>query len=139
MKHENSLKTRQLNSILEKLSQSGKISMKEKSFLDSFEEISDKEFGEFSMLTASEAESKIEYLIDIGIEVICNICDELGPIGYKVISIIKEDRNHLQLEKNYTLELKQNCFYDLRYDIQRLRFYLESNSEYYELVPVNND
>lgn len=135
-----SLKTKQMNFILEKLSSKGKITQKEKSFLDSYERLSDKDFGEFSMLTSNEAESKIEYLIHNNIDVICNICDELGPLGHKINDIVGEDGSKiLILEKNYTLELRDNCFYDLKYDIKKIRFSLESNNEYYELIPINNE
>lgn len=135
-----SLKTKQLNLILDKLSSKGKISQNEKSFLDSFEKLSDKDFCEFSMLTSNEAESKIEYLIHNNIDVICNICDDLGPLGYKINDIIEDNGSKiLILEKNYTLELKDNCFYDLKYDIQKIKFSLESNNEYYELIPINNE
>lgn len=135
-----SLKAKQMDFILEKLSSKGKITQKEKFFLDSYERLSDKDFGEFSMLTSNEAESKIEYLIHNNIDIICNICDELGPLGYRINDIVEESGSKiLILEKNHTLELKDNCFYDLKYDIQKIRFSLESNNEYYELIPINNE
>lgn len=135
-----SLKTKQLNAILDKLSSKGKITQKEKSFLDSFDSISDKDFGEFSMLTSKEAECKVEYLIHNNIDVICNICDDMGPMGYKIIDIAEDNGSKiLILEKKSTLELRDNCFYDLKYDIKKILFSLESNNEYYELIPINNE
>lgn len=135
-----SLKTKQLNHILDKISESSRLNQKELSFLDIFQDIDDFYFGEFSMLNSNNVIEKIDYLLSMELEVICNICDSMGPINLKIIDTdMSDDRHYLLLEKNESLQLEDNYFYDLKYDMKYCRFSLESNNKYYELLPINNE
>lgn len=135
-----SLKTIQLNYILDKISESTSLNTKELSFLDAFQDIDDSYFGEFSMLNSSTVIEKIDYLLRMKFEVICNLCDSIGPINLKINdTYISNNKHHLLLEKDDSLLLEDNCFYDLKYNLKFCRFSLESNNKYYELLPIKNE
>lgn len=136
----NSLKSRQLNYILDKIGEKKKLTKKEANFLDSFENIDDSYFSEFGMLTDKDVAEKIKNILSADFDVICNLCDSMGPLNLKIIDVYESgNKIVLLLEKNDSFDLEDNHFYDLCYDIKYCRFSLESNNEYYELVPIKND
>lgn len=136
----NSLKSKQLNWILDKISENENLSDKEINFLDNLQDIDDCFFGEFGMLTNKDIAEKIEYLLKLEFEIICNLCDDFGPIQEKIIDVYEKDNIRvLLLEKNNHFDLEDNYLYDLRYDFKYSRFSVESNNKYFELIPIKND
>lgn len=137
-----SVKEDVLDNILDKIHNKQKLSDAEKKFLDKYNETSDEEYQDYKFLTKNDASSKIKEIIDSGRKVICDLYDRNGKIGIEIIEI-KNDFEHevsrIHLKNGESVELKDNYLYNIIYNSLKDEYYLESQDEFYEKIPVHDE
>jgi hypothetical protein len=139
-KSKETLKDKAVNRILEKISDNQPLTTREKGFLNLQQSIPDHDLVEYMLVTPTEVVNKISDILDMGVEIVCNLRDRDGVMGAKVLSgELNEGRPLIEVTGHGKIELRQNCLYDLRFSTKHLRYSLESDHEFYELVPVKNE
>jgi hypothetical protein len=137
-----SLKEIELNKILDKISKSISLSSKEKEFLGKYDNINDDDLKDFKMLSLQSTFEKLQKLIDVNKKVICNLIDKNGRIGIQITSLYSDYENEvyiLNLKNGEKIELKDNYLYNIIYNLQRDTYYLETEEEFFEKLPVRNE
>jgi len=137
-----SLKEIELNKILDKISKSISLSSKEKEFLGKYDNIDDDDLKDFKMLSLQSTFEKLQKLIDVNKKVICNLIDKNGRIGIQITSLYSDYENEvyiLNLKNGEKIELKDNYLYNIIYNLQRDTYYLETEEEFFEKLPVRNE
>jgi hypothetical protein len=135
-KSKDNSKINELNQILDKMSLEGKLSDREKDFLDHFDTIQDNELQDYNYLSLLDL---FYILTKINKIVICDIKDKQGKINDQVMSM---EYNHddciitLGL-KHGTFELTDNFLYRLMYQFKNDNYSLDIESEYYEKINLD--
>ena len=136
-----SLKEIEINRILNKICSKSKLTTKERSFLDLYNETQKlNDNRDYMLLSKSVVANRISELISKGKKVICDLHDRDGKIGLEIIDV----RNDYDLD-TYTLimksSIKQNLhdkfLYNLIYNIKKNLYSLQEHDEYYEKIEVD--
>jgi hypothetical protein len=135
-KSKDNSKINELNQILDKISLEGKLSERERDFLDHFDTIHDNELQDYNYLSLLDL---FYILTKINKTIICDIKDKQGKINDQVISM---EYNHddciitLGL-KHGSFTLTDNFFYRLMYQFKNDNYSLDIESEYYEKINLD--
>lgn len=132
-----SVKEISLNRILDKISKRIDLTYGEKSFLDNYEKIDDRDYH---MISKESALNIISNLIDSGRRVVCNLKDRDGIIGLDIISIdnnFQDDICILNLKGGEKVKFDDRYLYNIIWDLDKNIYFLEEDSEYFEKIPVN--
>jgi len=137
-----SLKEIELNKILDKISKSTKLSSKEEDFLGKYNNISDSDIQDYTMLSRQSTFERLNDLIQNEKKVICNLIDRNGKIGIQIHSIYNDYENEiciLELKNGEKIDLKDNFLYNIFYDFNKDTYSLEIEDEFFEKIPVRNE
>lgn len=132
-----SIKQIQMDKILDKISKKGKLTDKEKRFLDLYNQTSNDTFKDFMMISKNTAYKKVKLLINSGKVVVCNITDRDGKIGLPIKNIVnKFDENFCEMivSDDTSHKLFDRYLYNLIYKPKKDRYSLEEHDEYYEKI-----
>jgi len=141
LKIEETLKNKQLNRILDKM-KNGKISPREKRFLDNYDKKSDEDIMDFHMMDKLMAFNKISSIIEQDKKIICNLTDRNGKVGIEIETITnnyQEQETLMFLTNGEEVVLKDNYLYNIIYNFQKDTYSLEEHEEYFEKIPVRSD
>lgn len=136
MKANISIREAQLNAILDKMNSGQKLSSKERSLLDLFSQLEDDIFQDFRLISKSRTLDTISNLLDIDVDVICNLCDKQGPIDEKIYDV--QDDILILLRNDQHIKLEDRFLYDIIYNPKRMCYSLECTNEYFEEALINN-
>lgn len=137
-----SLKDSELNRILDKISDGFKLTKSERNFLDKFDNIKEDELKDYTHLSKVRTYEKIRELLDQNKKVVCDLYDRNGKIGLYITSIInnyEDDTCVVILKGGEKVNLTDNHLYNLIYNFQKEEYSLQSQDEYYETIPVNEN
>lgn len=137
-----SLKDSELNRILDKISDGLRLTNSEKNFLDKFDNIKEDEIKDYTHLSKDRTYSKIRELLDDNKKIVCDLYDRNGKIGLYITSIMnnfQDDTCQLTLKNGEIVNLSDNYLYNLIYNFKRGEYSLQSQDEYYEKIPVNEE
>jgi hypothetical protein len=137
-----SVKDETLNSILDKISKSEKLTKREEEFLSKFDKVLEKDLMSFSHLSKNDVCSKIDELRSSGKKVICDLYDSFGKIDDEIISIdndFENDVSILKLKHGETTKIYDRFLYNLSYDFKHDCYSLTSQEEYFEKIPITDD
>lgn len=129
------LKEKQLDSILVKMSSGKLISTKEKKFLNIYNGLSESKFREFELVDRTQLVNILIDLLELKFEIICLLDGNYD----QVVKITWRPEPSIELEDNRVYKLKDNHLYNLKYDFKKLIYYLSSHDEYYEPIPIDTD
>jgi hypothetical protein len=134
-----SVKEIELSRILEKVKNGMELTTREKKFLDLYNE-TNQVFTDYVYLSKNVVANKIRKLLKIEKEVMCNLEDRNGKIGYPIIDIVnnfESDKCEIITKHNIRCELKDNFLYNLIYNINKDNYSLEIQDEYFEKININ--
>lgn len=137
-----SVKEDVLDRILDKIHNKQKLTDVEQKFLDKYNETSEEEYQDFRFLTKNDASIKIKEIIDNGRKIICDLHDRDGKIGLQILKVendFENDASIIKLKNGESLELKDNYLYNIIYNSTKDEYYLESQDEFYEKIPVRDE
>jgi hypothetical protein len=132
-----SIKDTELNRILDKLSSGEILSIKERYFLDKFDDIKEEDLMDQSYLSMLNTYFRIKDLLNKGKRIICGLVDGMGT----QIQFIEnhEDKCLIELNNGETCYLKDSLLYNIIYNLDRDEYYLQSQDEFYEKILLRNN
>ncbi len=136
-----SIKDDRLNHILDKISKGSELSKNDRDFLDNYEKTTEHDLQDHKMLSKESTFALITKLLDSGKNVICNITDKNGKIGYPIKSIynnINDEQCVITLSNNEITYLYDRFLYNVLCDDDG-NYSLETGEEFFEKIPLRND
>lgn len=138
-----SIKEIEMNRILDKLSKKSKLTKKETTFLNLYNETqSIDDDKDFMLISKNFVIKKVNDLISLGKKVICDLHDRDGKIGVDILSIddnLENDLSTIHLKNGQTHNLHDKFLYNLIYNIKRKEYSLQEQEEFYEKIEVNGN
>lgn len=137
-----SLKDIEMNRILEKISKKKKLTDREKKFLQLYNETSDDDTKDYMMLSKNSTFKRINYLLERGKIIICDLYDRDGKIGLPIISVennFEEEECKLHLKGGISHLLYDRFLYNIIYNLKKNQYSLQQQDEYYEKIEAKND
>lgn len=137
-----SVKEDVLDRILDKIHNKQKLTDVEQKFLDKYNETSDEEYQDYKFLTKNDASLKIKEILEGGRKVICDLLDRDGKIGIEIVKVendFEHEISKVKLKNGESIELKDNYLYNIIYNSSKDEYYLESQDEFYEKIPVHDE
>jgi hypothetical protein len=133
----NTLRDTAVNFLLDKISDKKGLTRQERQFLSMYQSLSDSEFKDYRLVTNTDAVAAVSRMLELGIDVTCNLRDRCGAIGANVSGARMEGpRAMLVLSGHTEIEIGANHLYDLYFSTQVFGYSLESDHEFYELAPI---
>lgn len=136
-----SLKEIEINRILSKISTKSKLTSKERSFLDLYNETQKlNDNRDYMLLSKSVVSNRISELISNGKKVICDLHDRDGKIGLEIIDVKNDynsDTSVVIMKKNIKQNLYDKFLYNLIYNTKKNLYSLQEHDEYYEKIEVD--
>lgn len=135
-----SLKEIEMNRILDKIYKKLNLSVREKKFLDLYNQTS-RDDKDYMYLSKNTTYQKVKSLLDNNKKVICDLHDRDGKIGLPILKI----ENDIESETcrvvmvNIEHELHDRFLYNLIYNIKRDEYSLQEQDEYFEKIESKND
>ncbi len=132
-----SLKEIEINRILDKLSKGLKLSKKEKTFLDLYNETTKVEDKDFMLLSKSVVSVKIKELLDNSKKVICDLHDRDGKIGVQVVDVVNnfdDEISFVVMKDGNKHNLHEKFLYNLIYNNNKNLYSLQEHDEYFEKI-----
>lgn len=137
-----SIKEIEMNRILDKISKKLKLTKKELSFLNLYNETSKSDDKDFMMISKNMVFKKVNELLSKKRKVICDLHDRDGRIGLQIIkveNIFEDDECLLHLKGGETHKLHDKFLYNLIYRVKRDEYSLEEHDEYFEKLTISKD
>jgi hypothetical protein len=137
-----SLKEIEVCRILDKICKNKKLTHKEKSFLDLYNETAKKEDKDYMLLSKSVVSVKIKELIDNSKVVICDLHDRDGKIGVQIVDVINDydsENSYVIMKDNKTHQLHEKFLYNLIYNTNKNLYSLQEHDEYFEKIEAKSD
>jgi hypothetical protein len=137
-----SIKQIEMNRILQKISKKLKLTKKEISFLNLYNETSKSDDKDFMMISKNMVFKKVNELLSINKKIICNLHDRDGKIGLQIINIeniFDEEECLINLKGGETHKLYDKFLYNLIYNVKKNEYSLEEHDEYFEKLTINKD
>ena len=132
-----SIKEIELDRILDKISNLKKLTKKEISFLNLYQETREEEVKDYMYLSKNSTSFKIREFLDNGVKVICDLTDRDGKISLRILDIENdhdEDKSILTLKDNSKYYLEDKFLYNLIYMKKRGEYSLQEQDEYFEKI-----
>ena len=149
-----SLKEIEMNRILDKMSKKNKLSQRESSFFNLYNEtqkksshITDKKIfvvdtdKDYMYLSKNVVVVKIKELISLKKKVICDLHDRDGRIGLYILEVLddhQEETSTILMRGDEKHELHDNFLYNLIYNISKDEYSLQEQDEYFEKIEAKN-
>jgi hypothetical protein len=137
-----SIKEIELNRILDKINSKKKLSDKEISFLNLYQDTREEDMKDFMFLSKNSTYSRIKDLLDKNKKVICDLHDRDGKIGLRIINVendFEDDECVLFLKGDETFTLEDKYLYNLIYNTKKDEYSLQEQDEYFEKIEDDND
>ena len=137
-----SIKEIEMNRILEKISKKGKLTKREKEFLNLYNETSKTEDRDFMMLSKNVTCRKIKELIEKQKSIICNLHDRDGKFGLQIVDLVDDHQQETSIiimkgeEKH---KLHDKFLYNIIYNVKKNQYSLEEHDEYFEKLEVKDE
>ena len=149
-----SLKEIEMNRILDKMSKKNKLSQRESSFFNLYNEtqkksshITDKKIfvvdtdKDYMYLSKNVVVVKIKELISLKKKVICDLHDRDGRIGLYILGVLddhQEETSTILMRGDEKHELHDKFLYNLIYNISKDEYSLQEQDEYFEKIEAKN-
>ena len=127
---------------LEKISKKKKLTVREKNFLELYNETTEDDTKDYMYLSKNTTFRKVKDLIERQKTVICDLHDRDGKIGLPIISIknnFNEDKCLIEMKGGLNHELKDKFLYNIIYNLKKNNYSLQEQDEYYEKIEAKND
>jgi len=137
-----SIKEIEMNRILDKISKKGKLTKREKEFLNLYNQTSNSDDRDFMMLSKNVVCRKIKDLLDKQKKVICDLHDRDGKFGLQIIDIIDDHQNETSvviMKSDEKHSLHDKFLYNLIYNIKKNEYSLQEHDEYFEKLEVKDE
>lgn len=137
-----SFKENELNNILDKISKKIKLTQKEEKFLSNYDKFDDSEIKDYRLLSLQSTFESIKKLLDNDKKIICNISDRNGKIGIEIDNVFNDYEKEaclVSLSNGDKFKLKDNFSYNIIYNFENDSYSLETEDEFFEKLPINND
>lgn len=137
-----SIKEIELNRILDKISSGKKLTKKEISFLNLYQDTREESMKDFMYLSKNSAFSKIEDLLEQGRKVICDLHDKDGKFGLKITrveNVFEEDECVVFMKGGESHSLEDRFLYNIIYNGKKDEYSLQEQDEYYEKIEAGSD
>ena len=137
-----SFKENELNNILDKISKKIKLTQKEEKFLSNYDKFDDSEIKDYRLLSLQSTFESIKKLLDNDKKIICNISDRNGKIGIEIDNVFSDYEKEaclVSLSNGDKFKLKDNFSYNIIYNFENDSYSLETEDEFFEKLPINND
>ena len=137
-----SIKEEELNRILDKISSNNKLTDVERKFFNIFNKSSEEHYQDSICITKNDVFNRVKSLIEDEDKVICNLSDRNGVIGLPIVSINNnfDDENcYLVLTDGEKVIIHDRYLYNIRYDMKKDEYLLETEEEFYEKIPVKDE
>ena len=132
----------ELNRILDKISNHSELTSIEKDFLNNYNKSNEEDYMDFSYLSMIDVIDKIKEILSSNRKIICDLYDKDGKIGQEIKSIFNnysDEYCYIVLKNDERIKLKDNFLYNMIYNVSKNEYSLQSQDEYYEKIPVNNE
>jgi hypothetical protein len=137
-----SIKEIELNRILDKIGSGKKLTKKEISFLNLYQETREENMKDFMYLSKNSTFSKIEDLLKGGKKVICDLHDRNGKFGMAITRVendFEEEDCVVFMKGGDTHRLEDKFLYNIIYNEKRDEYSLQEQDEYYEKIEAKSD
>jgi hypothetical protein len=137
-----SLKDIEMNRILDKVSKKKKLSDREKSFLNLYNETTDDDTKDYMLLSKNTTYSRLNDLLSKSKIVICDLIDRDGKIGLQITSVgndFEKEECIIKLKGDYTHFLSDRFLYNIIYNVKKNQYSLQQQDEFFEKIEANND
>lgn len=137
-----SIKEIEMNRILDKISKKGKLTKREKDFLNLYNETSNSEDKDFMMLSKNVTCRKVKDLLDKQKKVICDLHDRDGKFGLQIIDVVDDHQNEtstILMKNDESHQLHDKFLYNLIYNVKRNEYSLQEQDEYFEKLKVKDE
>jgi len=137
-----SLKEIEMNRILEKISKKIRLTKREDSFLNLYNETSDDDHRDFMMLSKNVTYRKVKDLLQKSKTIICDLTDRDGKISLPIVDIknnIEEETCLVIMKDNQSQSLHDKYLYNIIYNIKKDNYSLQEHDEYFEKIEASND
>ena len=111
-----SLKEIEMNKILDKISRKKKLTIREKNFLELYNETSEDDERDYMMLSKNVAFKRLKHLLDGGKKIICDLHDRNGKIGLQIIDLENDIENEfceIKLKDQSIFKLQDKFLYNI--------------------------
>jgi len=134
-----SVKEIELNRILDKVSKKSTLDEREKRFLDLYNSTKEDnilDMKDMMYLSRMEVFSKIQNLLNSGVNVICDLSDRDGKFGLKITNIENDYVNDVCIVEMGREEclLQDKFLYNLIFNSKKMQYSLQIQDEYYEKI-----
>jgi hypothetical protein len=137
-----SLKEIEMNKILDKISRKKKLTIREKNFLELYNETSEDDERDYMMLSKNVAFKRLKHLLDNGKKIICDLHDRNGKIGLQIIDLENDIENEfceIKLKDQSIFKLQDKFLYNITYNLKKNLYSLTEQDEYFEKIEHTND
>jgi hypothetical protein len=137
-----SLKEIEMNKILDKISRKKKLTIREKNFLELYNETSEDDARDYMMLSKNVAFKRLKHLLDNGKKIICDLHDRNGKIGLQIIDLENDIENEfceIKLKDQSIFKLQDKFLYNITYNLKKNLYSLTEQDEYFEKIEHTND
>lgn len=137
-----SLKEIEMNKILDKISRKKKLTIREKNFLELYNETSEDDERDYMMLSKNVAFKRLKHLLDGGKKIICDLHDRNGKIGLQIIDLENDIENEfceIKLKNQSIFKLQDKFLYNITYNLKKNLYSLTEQDEYFEKIEHTND
>lgn len=137
-----SLKEIEMNKILDKISRKKKLTIREKNFLELYNETSEDDARDYMMLSKNVAFKRLKHLLDGGKKIICDLHDRNGKIGLQIIDLENDIENEfceIKLKDQSIFKLQDKFLYNITYNLKKNLYSLTEQDEYFEKIEHTND
>jgi hypothetical protein len=137
-----SLKEIEMNKILDKISRKKKLTIREKNFLELYNETSEDDERDYMMLSKNVAFKRLKHLLDGGKKIICDLHDRNGKIGLQIIDLENDIENEfceIKLKDQSIFKLQDKFLYNITYNLKKNLYSLTEQDEYFEKIEHTND
>lgn len=134
-----SVKEMELNRILDKVNMKKKLTDREISFLNLYQDTKDDDMKDLMYLSKNSTSEKVKSLIERGKKVICDLKDRNGKIGLQILEIENDFENDvcvIKMKGNETHKLHDRFLYNIIYNTKKDEYSLQEQDEYFEKIPV---
>ena len=137
-----SLKEIEMNKILDKISRKKKLTIREKNFLELYNETSEDDERDYMMLSKNVAFKRLKHLLDGGKKILCDLHDRNGKIGLQIIDLENDIENEfceIKLKDQSIFKLQDKFLYNITYNLKKNLYSLTEQDEYFEKIEHTND
>jgi hypothetical protein len=137
-----SLKEIEMNKILDKISRKKKLTIREKNFLELYNETYEDDERDYMMLSKNVAFKRLKHLLDGGKKIICDLHDRNGKIGLQIIDLENDIENEfceIKLKDQSIFKLQDKFLYNITYNLKKNLYSLTEQDEYFEKIEHTND